>query len=141
MAGHDLSQKGSASLDVYGGLITFALPKDLPEGASPRCVDCDFAVGSVLTRPGLQSVYTYATTLNISQVVFTSGSFGIFTYTGAVAPTINEPFLLSGITGPATFLNGVTVLSSVFPLESSWHNCFPFKTTKRLNQIKPFFTS
>ena len=109
MAGHDLSQKGSASLDVYGGLITFALPKDLPEGASPRCVDCDFAVGSVLTRPGLQSVYTYATTLNISQVVFTSGSFGIFTYTGAVAPTINEPFLLSGFTGPATFLNGVTV--------------------------------
>jgi len=32
----------------------------MPEGSSPRVWDCDFAIGSVFTRAGLQSMYSYA---------------------------------------------------------------------------------
>ena len=60
MAGHNLQALGTASLDTMGGLITLANPQDLPEGASPRCWDVDYIVGSVFTRYGLQSVYTYS---------------------------------------------------------------------------------
>src|SRR5271154_1145598 len=90
-----------------GGLITLADARDLPEGASPRCWDVDFIVGSVFTRPGLQSVYSYATTLLITGFVLYS-NIATFTYVGA-EPAINEGFLLSGFTGALTFLNGQTV--------------------------------
>src|SRR5271166_89122 len=58
--GHNLEALGSATLDTMGGLITNANPQDLPEGASPRCYDVDFIVGSVFTRAGLQTVYSFA---------------------------------------------------------------------------------
>lgn len=90
-----------------GGLITFANAQDLPEGASPRCFDVDFIVGSVFTRSGLSSVYTYATTLNITGLVLYN-SIGTFTYTGK-EPVINEGFVLSGFTGQLAFLNGTTI--------------------------------
>ena len=100
---------GTASLDTLAGLITFASPQDLPEGASPRNWDVDFIVGSVFTRPGLAPVYTFANILIISQlIILGSSSLGTFTYTGTT-PTTNEGFLLSGFTGFATFLNGQTV--------------------------------
>jgi hypothetical protein len=41
-------------------LVTIADPNSLAEGASPRTWDTDFDVGSVFTRPGTTSVYTYA---------------------------------------------------------------------------------
>lgn len=47
-------------LDVFGGLFTEAQPPDLPSGASPLVINCDFSIGSVGIRPGLGSVYTYA---------------------------------------------------------------------------------
>jgi hypothetical protein len=106
--GHSLEQLGTASLDVMGGLITFASPQDLPEGSSPRNWDVDYIVGSVFTRPGLAPVYAYANFLTITQVVIGSGDRGIFTYTGTM-PVGNEGFVLTGFTGPATFLNGQTV--------------------------------
>src|ERR1700676_276264 len=99
---------GTASLDTMGGLISFASPQDLPEGASPRCFDVDFIVGSVFTRPGLAPVYTFANVLIISQMSIGSADIGTFTYAGPT-PTINEGFLLGGFTGTATFLNGQTV--------------------------------
>lgn len=51
------SAKNSVILSSFGGLVTEASPSDLPEGASPLNWDVDFLVGSVLTRPGLSSVY------------------------------------------------------------------------------------
>ena len=71
---------GTASLDTMGGLFTNANPQDLPEGASPRTWDTDFAIGSVFTRAGLQSVYTYTTTLQISALTVGSAGSGVFTY-------------------------------------------------------------
>jgi hypothetical protein len=66
--GHNLAGLGTASLDQFGGLITEALPADLPEGASPRTWDTDFLVGSVFTRPGLASVYSFTNCLVITAV-------------------------------------------------------------------------
>src|ERR1019366_829223 len=105
--GHTLLQLGSASLDTQGGLITFAKPQDLPEGASPRCWDVDYEVGSVKSRPGLSSFYTYATTLQITSysLVYGTATFG---YVGQ-EPTINEGFFLSGFTGDQSYLNGLEV--------------------------------
>ena len=60
MPGHSLTGLGTASLDTMGGLITLANPQDLPEGASPRCWDVDFIVGSVFQRYGLSSVFTFS---------------------------------------------------------------------------------
>ncbi len=107
--GHNLEQLGTASLDCMGGFYTNANPQDLPEGASPRVWDCDFAVGSVFTRAGLASVYTYTQVLTITQVVVGSTGMGTFTYTGKT-PTINEAFVLSDFIGQAFFLNGQTVV-------------------------------
>ena len=100
-------QLGSASLDTQGGLITFAKPQDLPEGASPRCWDVDYEVGSVKSRPGLSSFFTYATTLSITGYSLVYGT-ATFTYIG-IEPTINEGFFLSGFTGNQSYLNGLEV--------------------------------
>ncbi len=62
--GHNLQALGTASLDTMGGMVTLADARDIPEGASPRCQDVDFLVGSVFTRDGLQSIYAFATTLH-----------------------------------------------------------------------------
>src|ERR1035438_9124109 len=105
--GHNLASLGTASLDTYGGLITFAEPRDVPEGASCRTWDTDFEVGSVKSRPGLESMYTYATTLLVTGYSLTYG-LATFTYVGP-EPTVNEGFLLSGFTGPQAYLNGLTV--------------------------------
>ena len=96
-----------------GGLITNCNPQDLPEGASPRNWDVDYITGSVFTRAGLQSVYVYTKTLQITQVTVSSGvSLSTFTYVGT-DPTVNEEFVLSGFIGAAYPLNGqtITVLS------------------------------
>ena len=106
--GHNLLQLGTATLDTMGGLTTLADPRDLPEGASPRNQDVDYIVGSVYTRPGLQSVYTYATTLNITGYSLGSGGLATFTYNGP-EPTINEGFMLNGFNGVLSVLNGQTV--------------------------------
>ena len=106
--GHNLDKLGSASLDTLGGLITFAKDIDIPEGGSPRNWNVDYPVGSVISRPGLSSVYTYATTLLITGFSLVYG-LATFTYVGT-EPTINEGFILSGFTGPLSFLNGVVVV-------------------------------
>lgn len=107
---HNLQSLGSASLDTMGGLITNTAPSDLPEGASPRCWDCDFITGSVFTRPGLSSIYTFATTFQISSVSVYNG-IATFNYASTlVDPTVNESFLLYGFTGAAFVLNNQTVV-------------------------------
>ena len=106
--GHNLEQLGTATLDTLGGLITNCNPQDLPEGASPRCWDVDYIIGSCFTRAGLASVYSYATSLQISSVTIGSGNMGTFSYTGST-PTVNEGFVLSNFIGSAYFLNGQTV--------------------------------
>jgi hypothetical protein len=105
--GHNLQALGSADLSNMGGLITFADPKDLPEGASPRNWDVDYAVGAVFTRPGLTSVYSFTSTLIITGFSLHYG-LAVFTYTG-ITPTVNEEFILSGFTDGLSFLNGQTV--------------------------------
>lgn len=107
--GHNLEQLGTATLDTMGGLVTNCNPQDLPEGASPRCWDVDFIIGSVFTRAGLVSVYTYASSLNITALqIGSGGGIGTFSYSG-VTPTINEGFVLQGFIGTAYFLNGQTI--------------------------------
>src|SRR6267378_4379499 len=46
-------------LTVMGGAVTEMSPEDLPEGASPFSQDVDFVPGSVFTRGGRQSVYSF----------------------------------------------------------------------------------
>lgn len=108
--GHNLTGLGTASLDTFGGLITFVNPADLPEGASPRNWDVDYIVGSVFTRPGLANVYSFTDTLTITDFYITY-DVASFTYAlaGAKEPRINEGFILSGFTGNLSFLNGETV--------------------------------
>ena len=89
--------------------MTLASPENIPEGASPRCQDVDFIVGSVFTRPGLLSVFTYSTTFSISQVSITYG-IATFYYTGSQPPVVNETLLLQGFTGALTFLNGLQIV-------------------------------
>lgn len=57
--GHIPSGKQAVPCDTMGGLCTNANPSDLPEGASPWAQDVDYVIGSVFTRPGLVSLYTY----------------------------------------------------------------------------------
>lgn len=107
--GHNLASLGTASLDSFGGLITFAAATDLPEGASPRTWDTDFIIGAVFTRPGLNSVYTYTNVLNINTVQISYG-IGTFTYDAQdTAPLVNEQFMLNAFTDSVTGLNGLTV--------------------------------
>src|ERR1019366_2703155 len=105
--GHNLQALGTASLDTQAGLVTLADPKDIPEGASPRCQDVDFLVGSVCSRDGLRSFFTYATTLSITGYSLVYGT-ATFTYSG-IEPTVNEGFFLSGFTGDQSYLNGLEV--------------------------------
>ena len=105
--GNNLMGLGSASLDTQGGLVTLAPAIDLPEGASPRCWDCDFAVGAVRSRDGLSSFYTYTTTLSITGYTLRYG-IATFTYVGS-EPIVNEGFLLSGFTGNQSYLNGLEI--------------------------------
>lgn len=128
---HNLQSLGTASLDTFGGLVTNVNPTDLPEGASPRTWDTDFIIGSVFTRPGLQSVYTYTNVLTISEVVI-AYQVATFTYSGTT-PAINESFVLSGFTAGAEFLNGQTVFvtfvnpsGSTFNVDFSHIDAGPF---------------
>ena len=57
---HGSAQGIPIEVSTFGGLVTLANPESLPEGASPRCQDNDYLVGSTQTRAGLTSVYTYA---------------------------------------------------------------------------------
>lgn len=57
--GHTLVGRTSATLETFGGVIDLALPTDVPEGASPRNQNVDFAVASVSSRPGLQNLFAY----------------------------------------------------------------------------------
>lgn len=57
---HNLSGRMSAMLETFSGTVTVAQPHDLPEGASPRCQNVDFSVGSVFTRQGLVNPFTYS---------------------------------------------------------------------------------
>lgn len=117
--GHNLEQLGTANLDTMGGLITACNPQDLPEGASPRCWDVDFIIGSVFTRAGLASVYVYTQVLTITALTVYSG-LGTFSYTGNT-PTVNEGFVLSEFVGTAAFLNGQTVfVISVNPIAGTF---------------------
>lgn len=42
-------------LEIFSGLVSDLAASDLPPGASPACSDVAFTLGSVKTRPGLQS--------------------------------------------------------------------------------------
>src|SRR6266404_4563734 len=47
-------------LTVFSGAVTEMAPEDLPEGASPLNQDVDFLPGSVFSRAGRQSVYSFS---------------------------------------------------------------------------------
>lgn len=68
------------TLNTIGGLITLANPETVPEGASPRCYDWDFDVGSGKTRAGLTDAY-----ITVDETVGPSAP------TKAVSPTWLNP--------------------------------------------------
>ena len=45
-----------APLDIFGSLVTYTDPSNLPPGASPDCQDIQFVLGGVRTRDGLLAV-------------------------------------------------------------------------------------
>src|SRR5487761_503133 len=47
-----------APIEIFGGLVTDMSPADLPHGVSPDCQDVVFGNGGVLTRPGLQTLFS-----------------------------------------------------------------------------------
>jgi hypothetical protein len=57
---HNLQGKSTVTLNTLGGLVAYAGPDSIPSGASPRCHDVDFAVGSVRSRFGTRNVYSFA---------------------------------------------------------------------------------
>lgn len=59
MAAHIPEGAQSVDLSAFLGMLTNVEPESIPEGGSPICFDCDFLVGSVFTRPGLFSAYTF----------------------------------------------------------------------------------
>lgn len=86
---------GKIPLTVMGGAVTEMAPSDLPEGASPFNQDCDFLPGSVFTRGGRLSVYSFA---NLAIEDLAGGGLSL---PGLFAP--NE--------GPWTAPNNITVNS------------------------------
>ena len=142
MAGHTPSNLGIGSLDTYGGLCTYARPRDLPEGASPRSYDVHYEVGSVGIRPGLASVYSFASVLNINTIAITSGGLAVFSYTSTITPTINEEFTLSGFQGTLFFLNGTIIFAtSVNPLNHTFTTVVPMLAVGTFSNLSGIATS
>lgn len=56
---NNVFQRASIATTVMGGLVAEAAPSDIPEGASPLTWDTDYEIGSVHTRDGLSSVYSF----------------------------------------------------------------------------------
>jgi hypothetical protein len=44
----------------FNGLVASLRPAELPDGASPRCIDMDFVTARTMQRPGEQNVYSYS---------------------------------------------------------------------------------
>lgn len=57
---HNLQGKSAVQLGTFGGLVSYASPDSLPSGVSPRTHDCDYVVGSVVSRKGTRGVYSFA---------------------------------------------------------------------------------
>ena len=49
----------SVPQQLFGGLYCEASGTSLPEGASPRTINCDFTVGEVNQRDGLESIFSF----------------------------------------------------------------------------------
>jgi hypothetical protein len=57
---HNLTGKSVITQTSFGGLVTFADPDSLPQGASPLCHDVDFSIGGFESRLGTESQYSFA---------------------------------------------------------------------------------
>jgi hypothetical protein len=86
----------------------------LPEGASPRVINCDFDLGSVFQRPGKESAFTYDNFFDLTPNAVESVGTGAPWSAGSVtlnAPTPGTcPLIAYFPNGPATpsFLGNVT---------------------------------
>ncbi len=83
-------------LELLGGLYTEATPETLPLGASPVVINCDFILGSVLIRPGKQSVFYFGNIFvqkitNFASSVADAGSTGETAWTNPTNATKNIP--------------------------------------------------
>ena len=94
--------------ELFAGLFTEARPENLPQGASPRSINCDYIVGSVTPRPGKKSIFTYADDFFESPAAFTQ-SIGTGAPWSAGSVTLNQS------AGGTPFLNSNSnlILSSV----------------------------
>lgn len=92
-----------------GGLVTLAGPNSLPAGASPRCHDNDYSVGSTHTRDGLTSVCTYSG----AAVGPSSGGSAVDTATGSVAWANPSNVLANDLNYATAATNAVVSVTSV----------------------------
>lgn len=116
----------SVELILFGGLFTEATPESLPAGASPLVINCDFEIGAVLQRPGLQPAFTFNTFLTFfpgfGQSVADPGSSGEVPWTSPTNIETNSPGTYASVLlnfsggGAAAFDQGaVASHDQVFP--------------------------
>ena len=108
-----------------GGLITNCNPQDLPEGASPRCWDVDFIIGSVFTRAGLQSAYSFAGE-------FVGPSVGTVA-TDVVDPSTNPWTNPSGITAALSFASTSSSHATTFTALPTFITTLPMPNNPWIN--------
>ncbi len=98
----------SVALDSFLGLVTNFAQESLPMGASPLNWDVDYIAGSVFTRAGLISEYTFAPAIVSIQVVGIQGQEHEFTSIATLASvaglSVGNQFTISGNSNP--FFNG-----------------------------------
>lgn len=127
--GPSQSSKNSVTLDVFGGTITAAADHDIPEGGSPRNQDVDFEIGSVGTRPGTTSAFSFEDSstgdpqvavsatpavlpwVNPGNILLDDGSFTSFTPTAVSASQTVSPIFAVDASG--TWTNPTQILSPV----------------------------
>jgi len=83
-------------VSLFGGLYTEANPADLPEGASPESINCDYIVGTVKQRPGKRSLFYYTDFFSEKLTGFAHSIAGIHDpdevpWTNPTNATLNTP--------------------------------------------------
>jgi len=94
--GHNLKALGSASLDAFGGLITFADARDVPR-VRALVTGCRLFRRLRIHAPRPAVSVQFCHHSDDHGVLLRVGSIATFTYVGS-EPTVNEGFLLNGFT-------------------------------------------
>jgi hypothetical protein len=117
--------------ELFGGLYTEAKPETLPMGASPRAINVDYEVGSVLPRPGKKSAFVYQNFEESFAAFSQSVGPGAPWSTGSVTlnqpggPTVIGPTTFDKATGTSASGTAMSAgpLTPANPNEWAWFKC------------------